>query len=437
MTLGFSIFLIRHHQTSEHVPARATAMSSGGVVQCLFDRNSSSQGNKRFGRRKEGFALSRLRLYSRHKVHKVPNLHSRHSLSPRNPSRILEIVCTAEYVFALSSGGQCAAFMRRDLSPVSTLNDGEHEFIQTVYYNRRADALVIVSVLSTDKTHRLHCREIPVRCVGRRDACKGKALFRTEKLSWPSFIEFDPVNEKILTFSAPERVYKVWSLAGYGLLYKIDGVDVDELKVSEGLVLIVYKRKRSHVPLKLLAIETGRVLFTYKHLLHRQRHLDFVEQCAGKIIIKQDNHVMQIIDVRTKRVVNSAFSMPASFLFLHKPKLFLTFGTQKIEAWGIGGRRTMTVDHAFQQHPEMGANCVVTKEQNYIFVYHRRQASIHVSEIRTGRRVAALHLPTYLDPEGHHRGINAESHVTAMLYADDDGRLYTGSSDGTVCVWSP
>ena len=86
--------------------------------------------------------------------------------SPRNPSRILEIVCTAEYVFALSSGGQCAAFMRRDLSPVSTLNDGEHEFIQTVYYNRRADALVIVSVLSTDKTHRPHCWEIPVRCVG-------------------------------------------------------------------------------------------------------------------------------------------------------------------------------------------------------------------------------------------------------------------------------
>ena len=112
--------------------------------------------------------------------------------------------------------------------------------------------------------------------------------------------------------------------------------------------------------------------------------------------MKQDNHVMQIIDVR-KRVVNSAFSMPASFLFLHKPKLFPIFGTQKIEAWGRGGAPHQ-VDHAFQQHPEMGANCVVTKEQNYIFVYHRRQASIHVSEIRRAGASQPFTFRIYLDP---------------------------------------
>ncbi len=60
---------------------------------------------------------------------------------------------------------------------------------------------------------------------------KGVALFESESLQWPGFVEFDDVNKKILTFSAVERVYKVWDMEFYKLLFKIEDKTIEEIKI--------------------------------------------------------------------------------------------------------------------------------------------------------------------------------------------------------------
>ncbi|XXG77343.1 hypothetical protein AAC387_Pa08g1514 [Persea americana] len=90
---------------------------------------------------------------------------------------------------------------------------------------------------------------------GKLDA--GFALFEYESLKWPGFVEFDDVNGKVLTFSAQDSVYKVFDLKNYTMLYSISDRNVQEIKISPGIMLLIFGRANSHIPLKILSLEDG------------------------------------------------------------------------------------------------------------------------------------------------------------------------------------
>lgn len=46
---------------------------------------------------------------------------------------------------------------------------------------------------------------------------KGMKLFQDFSLRWPDFIEFDEINQKIITKHSSEDAYRVWSLQTYQL----------------------------------------------------------------------------------------------------------------------------------------------------------------------------------------------------------------------------
>lgn len=67
---------------------------------------------------------------------------------------------------------------------------------------------------------------------------------------------------------------------------------------SPGIMLLIYTKACGHVPLKILSIEDGTVLKTFNHLLHRNKKVDFIEQFNEKLLVKQENENLQILDVR-------------------------------------------------------------------------------------------------------------------------------------------
>jgi len=76
------------------------------------------------------------------------------------------------------------------------------------------------------------------------------------------------------------------------------------------------------------SIETGSVLQSFKHQLHRSKKIDFIEQFNEKLLVKQENEPLQIIDIRTgtrTEVASSQFMTPSAFIFLYENQLFLTF----------------------------------------------------------------------------------------------------------------
>jgi len=62
-------------------------------------------------------------------------------------------------------------------------------------------------------------------------------------------------------------------------------------------MLLIYHRTPGYVPLKILSIEDGTVLKSFNHLLHRNKKVDFIEQFNEKLLVKQENENLQILDV--------------------------------------------------------------------------------------------------------------------------------------------
>lgn len=62
-------------------------------------------------------------------------------------------------------------------------------------------------------------------------------------------------------------------------------------------MLLIFNREPHCVPLKILSIEDGTVLKSFKHLLHRSKKVDFIEQFNEKLLVKQENENLQIFDV--------------------------------------------------------------------------------------------------------------------------------------------
>lgn len=71
----------------------------------------------------------------------------------------------------------------------------------------------------------------------------------------------------------------------------------DFFDCSPGIMLLIYTRASSHVPLKILNIEDGSVLKSFNHLLHRNKKVNFIEQFNEKLLVKQENENLQILDV--------------------------------------------------------------------------------------------------------------------------------------------
>lgn len=78
---------------------------------------------------------------------------------------------------------------------------------------------------------------------------------------------------------------------------------------SPGIMLLIFDRASSHVPLKILSIEDGTVLKAFKHLLHRNKKVDVIEQFNEKLLVKQENENLQILDV-------SSLSLWSTFITL-------------------------------------------------------------------------------------------------------------------------
>ena len=70
---------------------------------------------------------------------------------------------------------------------------------------------------------------------------KGFELFENEPLKWPGFVEFDDVNGKVLTYSDETKIYKIWELKNYEMIYEILGTNIQEIKISPGIMMIIHK----------------------------------------------------------------------------------------------------------------------------------------------------------------------------------------------------
>nr|CAD1822566.1 unnamed protein product [Ananas comosus var. bracteatus] len=367
-------------------------------------------------------------------------------------SRIIEIVSAKDAIFALAQSGLCAAFCRTTNKRLCFLNISPDEVIRSLFYNKNNDSLITVSVYASDNFSSLKCRTTPIEYIKRNRLDAGYPLFETESLKWPGFVEFDDVNGKVLTYSSQDGIYKVFDLKNYSFLYAISDKNVQEIKI----------RSPSYVPLKILSIEDGSVLKSFNHLLHRNKKIDFIEQFNEKLLVKQENENLQILDVRNSElteVSRTEFSTPSAFIFLYENHLFLTFRNRTVAVWNFRGELVTSFEDNLLWHPDCSTNNIyITSDQDLIISYCKAEGacedevsavgSINISNILTGKCIAKISTsnPTLtISPRRRGEAGRSSVHstvrealedVTALFYDEDRNEIYTGNKHGLIHVWS-
>ncbi|KAF5805621.1 putative transcription factor WD40-like family [Helianthus annuus] len=390
-------------------------------------------------------------------------------------SKIIEIVAAHDIVFALAQSGVCAAFSRDTNQRICFLNVSPDEVIRSLFYNKNNDSLITVSVYASDSFSSLKCRTTRIEYIRRGQPDAGFALFESESLKWPGFVEFDDVNGKVLTFSAQDSIYKVFDLKNYTMLYSIADRNVQEIKISPGIMLLIYNKASSHVPLKILSIEDGTVLKSFNHLLHRNKKVDFIEQFNEKLLVKQENENLQILDVRNSdltEVSRTEFMTPSAFIFLYENQLFLTFRNRTVAVWNFRGELVTSFEDHLLWHPDCNTNNIyITSDQDLIISYCKtksddsptegNEGSINISNILTGKCLAKIKAKNGvpLDECSCSGASTSKSckctsrkrvqasritssvtealeDITALFYDEERNEIYTGNRLGLVHVWS-
>eukprot|EP01018_Ginkgo_biloba_P027738 Gb_19308 [translate_table: standard] len=365
-------------------------------------------------------------------------------------SKIIEIVAARDIIFALAQSGVCAAFSRETNKKVCFLNISPDEVIRSLFYNKNNESLITVSVYASDNFSSLKCRTTPIEYIRRGQPDAGFALFESESLKWPGFVEFDDVNGKVLTYSAQDGIYKVFDLKNYTMLYSIPDEHVQEIKI----------RAVSHVPLKILSIEDGTVLKDFNHLLHRNKKVDFIEQFNEKLLVKQENENLQILDVRNAQlteVSRTEFMTPSAFIFLYENQLFLTFRNRTVAVWNFRGELVTSFEDHLLWHPDCNTNNIyITSDQDLIISYCKAHphgsdeeenvGSINMSNILTGKCLAKIRAndPNVgISPRNRPNASTIRSTVqealediTALFYDEERNEIYTGNRHGLIHVWS-
>ncbi|KAG6471793.1 hypothetical protein ZIOFF_069239 [Zingiber officinale] len=379
-------------------------------------------------------------------------------------SKIIEIVSAKDIIFALAQSGLCAAFSRTTNKRICCLNISPDEVIRSLFYNKNNDSLITVSVYASDNFSSLKCRTTPIGYIKRNQLNAGFPLFESESLKWPGFVEFDDVNGKILTYSAQDGIYKVFDLKNYTFLYAISDKNVQEIKISPGIMLLIFNREPNCVPLKILSIEDGTVLKSFKHLLHRSKKVDFIEQFNEKLLVKQENENLQIFDVRNSEITEvsrTEFMTPSAFIFLYENHLFLTFRNRTIAVWNFRGQLVTSFEDHLLWHPDCNTNNIyITSDQDLIISYCKAEeghgnegevstvGSINMSNILTGKCIAKISASDpALQISPRKRGDTGRSlirstvrealeDVTALFFDEDRNEIYTGNKQGLIHVWS-
>eukprot|EP00854_Cymbomonas_tetramitiformis_P014779 gene14779-17466_t len=346
---------------------KRTRDSENNFYQKLMRRETCTKANIGFSRNNAQAKFRNLKLQYEYDTHD-PNGHKFLKLPfLKKRSRIVEIVAARDVVFALAHSGVCAAFNRETNERLCFLNISADEVIRSLFYNKNNQSLITVSVYASDSFSSLKCRTTPIEYI---------------------------------------RVYKVFGLKNYTLLYSISDHNVQEIKISPGIMLLIFEHEPGNVPLKILSIETGEVLKEFKHKLHRKKKVDFIEQFNEKLLVKQENENLEIVDVRNGKlteVSQTDFMTPSAFIFLYENQLFLTFRERTVAVWNFRGELVTSgkclakirADKTIEQIEEEGGNV---------------EESLKIQQ--------------------------ALADVTALFYDEDRNEIFTGNRQGLVHVWS-
>lgn len=110
------------------------------------------------------------------------------------------------------------------------MNSGPRDQVRSIFLNTQNNNIFMVSIKNNDLGSQMKCRSIPISEI-KMGETKGTKVFKDHILQYPDFIEFDDLNQKIVTRHSREGAFRVWDIKTYRLLYVLSHENMDEFKI--------------------------------------------------------------------------------------------------------------------------------------------------------------------------------------------------------------
>ena len=310
-------------------------------------------------------------------------------------------------LFALNKRGGCAVYHRISLRLIRYLNTSSGDIIRSFFWNQQQNALITVSVRSTDSPWALYCRSTPLSAITANPplsiphftfACT--PILTSESLQYPGFVEFDDLNQVILSYNHHLHEYKVWRMSDYHCIQQVTDTNVREVKTCPGLLMLIRERNGSIQRLDIRDVYSGVHLRTVEQTMAQDPSLtEYIELFNDHIILKEQGGPLVIVDCldEERRTVVEGFVSPDSFLFLYQQDRFLTFKGQEVVRWN--GAEGLEEEERFEGvhlvHGGHTSLLYISRQQDVLVSYGadvEREGgfAVNLSHIETGRLIGKV-----------------------------------------------
>lgn len=391
-----------------------------GVAQLLNQRESGEVNPTYFTKQLISLAFTSIR------VSEEVSTSSQHG-------KIKEIQTTSDLIYLLYGDGQCQVLSKYTHEPVKYFSFTGQP-IRALYINKVNSTLILVT-LRGQHNSRLICYSYPLD-----DLNTQQALFQDEDIRTPGFIEFDDVNQVILTRSPSSRVYSIWSMKDYSMLYRVSEASIEEVRLTTDVLLNIYSPIGNKLPLKLCSVRDGTLINAFYMQLKPRRCIELIELFNEHLLFKQFFEPLVIYNLLTDTYIKvNNFSSPQAFIFLSQHMKFLVLKPKGLELWNFQGKllRTFDLEIPFSYSFQMQSMLYITSNQMFLIAGCSSAPSnsnsgnsnfsqdsllkVKVVDIEAGKDVFEYEM---------NRGIST-------IYWDEfSSELYTGDALGILTRWS-
>jgi hypothetical protein len=134
--------------------------------------------------------------------------------------------------------------------------------MHSIHYNRSRRSLILIKIDASEATVLLPV-ELTLESVMRKAVHEQQPLFSDQNIRSPGFIEFEHVTQHILTFCSDPKLYRLYDMASYHLLFTICDPTIKDIKMyPSGVIIYIHDSMggSAQQTFTIVSMATGQVL---------------------------------------------------------------------------------------------------------------------------------------------------------------------------------
>ena len=196
-------------------------------------------------------------------------------------------------------------------------------------------------------------------------------IFKNEILLNSSIIEFDDINNVILTKNN-FNTYKIWNCKNYEKIFEISDTRIVDFRITDSSLITIRNIKNFSLYLTIYDLFKGEILYHYNLELIDKCNLDIFEIFKTSLILKQDKHNAVFINLINLESVNLPKKIDAKtiFKYINKLNVLFTFNENEINIFDINsGLKIKSIINNYGKNNLNGYDIIFDNKNNYLCVY--------------------------------------------------------------------